>query len=144
MFMSALSSTVSHATEAEIACILSPQTFVGNVLLIINPNNSTFQIGYEDFRRFGSLTVTVNGTSHSQGKDSMGFDQFDLCTGQPCTGPTYLGFLKAANRAKNSDRVSYLHLSENSNTPIKVIKMGQEVELKGLLEFKCTPNPEAP
>lgn len=120
-------------------CVFSPRLYVGNAHLTVDLHARTFEISSDDPRVANRRIVSVRGTAGSQGRDSMGFEQIYLCTAQPCSGETMLGFFKAVDQAQGrfGDRVSYLRINPLSRVQIRVTQLGRDRLIVGLNELEC-------
>jgi hypothetical protein len=138
-----LISSMATAAKGErtINCVLTPLLYIGNVYLKVSEKRNTYEISYDDPKGgLNKRVVSVSGEAFFDGKDSMGFEKIYMCVGQPCSGKTLLGNLKAIDQADGrlNDRVSYFSFNSNSNVDIKVVRFEQEFSLTGLSEFACS------
>lgn len=125
--------------EEKIECAFKPRLYVGNVQFDIDTKSKSFKLTYDDPRNQNNKIVAVQGQVYIGQKDSMGYDKIGLCTGEPCSGKTYLGGLKAVNQAKGNfpDRVSYFSFNPNSEVKIKVLRFNRWTFVSGLSELSC-------
>lgn len=121
----------------KIECELSPKLYVGNVQFNLDPKNGTFEITYDNPKNLNDKVVSVRGQAFFTRKDSMGFDEFYLCTSQTCSVGTLLGQLKSVDQARGGDKTSYFKVSPNSKVKIEAIRFGRKFYLTGINELHC-------
>ena len=133
----------AHANATNmIHCTLHPRMFFGNLYLNVDVANKTFAFSADSAlapeAKKDAIEV-ARGGAYVEAKDSMGFDPVWLCADEPCSGPGFVGHLKAADQATGhaDDRLSYFDVNPLSATKIRYQSFGQQRELTGLSAFDC-------